>query len=130
MTPVTLRLPASILRRFRTLASEMLTLPVDVPDGQTGPTSAARTLHFHEALVHAVAEAMLEHPLGVLKGPPATLQPLVVVSSAVPDAAAEFMAQLAMRSELTLEDAWHRVVLEFCERECAPGLDPAHARAA
>lgn len=127
MASVTLRLPASLLRRFRTLASEMLVQP---HESEEEPARSAREAHFHEALVYAVAEAMLAHPVGVLEGPPATLQPLVVVHSAVPDAAAEFMAELSRRSGLSLEDAWHRVVLEFCEREHAPGLELAHARAA
>jgi hypothetical protein len=123
VTPVTLSLPTTLLKRFRELASEMLCLPVDVYDGASGPNRYARRAHFHEALRRAVEEALLVHAsLSPIEEPPATLVPCFTVHSAVEDAAADFVAQLARASGLTLEQCWHRLVLEFCERSEAPGL--------
>jgi hypothetical protein len=123
VTPVRLSLPTTCLKRFRELASEMLCLPVDVYDGVSGPNRYARRAHFHDALLRAVEEAMLAHAsLDPVEEPPATLVPCMAVHSAVPDAAAEFVAQLARASGLTIEQTWHRLVLEFCERSEAPGL--------
>jgi hypothetical protein len=120
---VTLTLPTTLLCRFRTLASEMLRLPTDVADGTTSPFVAAREAHFHEALVYAVSETMRAYRHGdTLEEPPATLVPFVTVYSAVPEAAADFVAQFAARSSLTTAQAWHRVVLEFCEFR-GPGVE-------
>lgn len=107
MTPVTLSLPTSLLRRFRELAAEML------PDEQDP---------FHLALRCAAVEAMQEHAsLEPMEPPPFTLVPVLTVYSAVPSAAATFVGLLAHASGLTTEQAWHRVVLEFCERS-GPGV--------
>jgi hypothetical protein len=140
---IVLTLPTNLLCRFRALASELLCLPVDVLTEEEQPNvdarerhaSIARGVHFHEALVSAVAEAMRAHAsLSPMEAPPATLVPYVTVYSAVPEAAADFVAQLAARSKLTTAQAWHRVVLEFCERSEAPGLEmelsPVHVSGA
>lgn len=108
MTPVPLTLPTNLLRRFREQAAEMLPDEVDP---------------FHRALRCAAAEAMLAHAsLSPMEAPLATLVPLFTVHSAVPEEAARFVAELARASGLTAQQAWHRVVLEFCERSEAPGL--------
>jgi hypothetical protein len=108
MTPVTLHLSTNLLRRFRKMAAEML------PD-ESDP--------FHLVLRCAAAEAMLAHAdLSPVEEPPATLVPLFTVHSAVPEEAARFVTELARASGLTGQQAWHRVVLEFCERSEAPGL--------
>ena len=114
MTPVSLCLPASLLRRFREMAAEMLP---DEPDP------------FHVALRCAAAESMLAHAsLSPVEEPPATIVPLLTVHSAVPGEAAAFVRRLARVSGLTEQQAWHRVVLEFCERSEAPGLSVELAR--
>lgn len=106
MMKVTLRLPASLLRRFRELAAE-LSLDAD------------HDIAFHEMVEAAATEAVYNE---CLEAPPASLVPLLSVEAAVPDAAVRSVAHLARRSGLTLEQAWCRVVLEFCERSEAPGL--------
>jgi hypothetical protein len=123
MASVQLRLPASLLRRFRALLSEMLVAePQEVGGLKAQEREAVRAAHFHEGLRYAVAEAALAHPYGVVDGPPVSLVPLLTVYSVVPDAAAAFVSELAQRSDLSTEKTWHRVVLEFCEREIGPGL--------
>lgn len=124
MTKVTLRLPASLLRRFRELAREMLLLPTDTHGEVAQAFLAAREAHFHEALIYAVAEAMIAHaePGATLEEPPATIVPRLDVETVVPGAAAEFVGALARHSGLAVEQAWHRVVLEFCERSESPRI--------
>jgi hypothetical protein len=113
VTPVRLCVPTSLLRRFRELAAEML------PD-EADP--------FHLALRCAAAEAMFAHAdFGPVEEPPASLVPTLTVHSAVPPEAAAFVSTLAARSGLTLEQTWHRLVLEFCERDASPGLSLAFA---
>jgi hypothetical protein len=76
---------------------------------------------FHLALKCAAAEAMRAHAsLEPLEAPPVTLVPSLTVHSAVPPVAATFVGLLAQASGLTPAQTWHRVVLEFCEREAAP----------
>jgi hypothetical protein len=107
---VTLILPTTLLRRFRTLAEELIPYELDADP-------------FHLLLWCAAAEALLAHAsLAPVEEPPATLVPTHTVHSAVPEEAAAFVARLARVSGLTLEQCWHRVVLEFCERSEAPGL--------
>jgi hypothetical protein len=114
MTRVHLLLPANLLRRFREQAAEMLP---DEPEP------------FHLALRYAAWEAAETHAsLGPVDAPPATLVPLMTVCAAVTREDARFVAHLAARSGLTTQQAWHRVVLEFCERPEAPGLGVAPHR--
>jgi hypothetical protein len=111
MTRVHLLLPANLLRRFREQAAALL-------PSEPEP--------FHLALRCAAREAMLAHAsLGPVDEPPATLVPVeewVPVFAAVTREDARFVAHLAARSGLTTQQAWHRVVLEFCERSEAPGI--------
>lgn len=103
---VTLRLPTTLLRRFREVAADM-------------SMEGSRDLAFHEML-HIVAVESVFHYC--IEAPPASLMPLMAVESAMPDGPALSVARLAGRSGLTLEQTWHRLVLEFCERSEAPGL--------
>lgn len=108
---VTIRLPTSLLRRFRELAMELSL------DGRNAPLSMTTMLSV------AVTERVASGINTPLEAPPATLRPLLSMEVPVADHIAVAVAHLAGRSGLSLEQAWHRVVLEFVERSEAPGLD-------
>lgn len=117
MTRVHLLLPANLLRRFREQAAAFL-------PNEPEP--------FHLALRCAAREAMLAHAsLGPVDEPPATLVPAeewVPVFAAVTREDVRFVAHLAVRSGITTQQAWRRVVLEFCERSDALSLGVAPHR--
>lgn len=116
MRRVLLLVPHGLLRRFRALAGAFVV-------GEPEP--------FHLALWCAAAEFVAVHGAsGTCDEPPASLVPAVPMFVAAPPAVAESVEALAQRSGLTPEQAWHRVVLEFCERSEAPGveLEPVTAK--
>jgi hypothetical protein len=78
---------------------------------------------FHLALRCAAWEAMEAHAgMEPVEEPPTSLVPTLTVHSAVPTEAAAFVSALAVRSGLTSEQTWHRLVLEFCERDTSPSI--------
>lgn len=111
MMKVTLRLPTTLLRRFRELSAELSL------EGRDEPLSMTTMLSV------AVTERVASGISAPLKAPPVTLRPILSMEVPVADHIAVAVAHLAGRSGLSLEQAWHRVVLEFVERSEAPGLD-------
>lgn len=112
MTPVRLVLPAALLRRFRGLIAEMLVHESGEYDAQ-----------FHEGLRYAAQEFLMAHadesPIRFTR----SRLPVISVHSAVPGELAAFVRRMALLSGLTLTEVWHVVILEFCERSMAPGLE-------
>lgn len=111
---VRLTLPESLVQRLREQVAEMLP---DAPE----PFTAGLPLAVAEAM-WALSDGPLVLGRRLLEEPPATIVPLVTVTTATPKAAADFVRQLAAASRLTPAQAWHRVVLEFCE-QTGPGRE-------
>lgn len=129
LVAIRFRLPSTLLHRFRALAAEMLVPPPETCERPDCEACAlvdghlCSTLH-GDALRYAAAEAMLAYAtMERMDAPPATLVPRLFVDGEVPLEVRDFVRRLAYTSGLSLEDVWHRVVLEFCERQVAPGLD-------
>lgn len=117
MTTVCLVLPTALMRRFRGFVAEMIVEESGVHDAR-----------FDEGLAYAAGEFFIAHgdekPLRFTK----SRLPVISVHSAVPKHLADFVRRMAVLSGLTLTEVWHVVILEFCERSMAPGLEQPHTQ--
>jgi len=111
MRNVRIVIPAPLLQRLCSVAKALTPADVEHP--------------LHLAVRCAAVEAVfLANEQGHIRSVPTRGVSIMAITVPVPEAAARSVALLAHTSGLTEEQAWHRVIWEFCARDTSPALTP------